>query len=102
MTAEADKFTFRGRIWRPFLARLGVWAEPASHKEANRLVYINNEPPDADSPRYSEDHPRQYANNQIVTSKYTWLNFLPKNIYEQFRRLANFYFLVNIIVMVNH
>lgn len=31
--------------------------------------------------------------NRVITSKYTLLNFIPKNIFEQFRRVANFYFL---------
>lgn len=32
-------------------------------------------------------------NNYIKTSKYTLLTFLPLNLFEQFQRLANFYFL---------
>uniref|UniRef100_A0A8D3D7I8 Phospholipid-transporting ATPase n=1 Tax=Scophthalmus maximus TaxID=52904 RepID=A0A8D3D7I8_SCOMX len=35
----------------------------------------------------------QYANNAIKTSKYNLLTFLPLNLFEQFRRLANAYFL---------
>jgi hypothetical protein len=35
-----------------------------------------------------------YAENVIVSSRYTPLNFLPKSLLEQFRRLANVYFLV--------
>lgn len=35
----------------------------------------------------------KYANNFIHTSKYNLLTFLPINLLEQFRRLANFYFL---------
>ncbi|XP_025199207.1 phospholipid-transporting ATPase ID isoform X2 [Melanaphis sacchari] len=34
-----------------------------------------------------------YATNYIKTSKYTLLTFLPLNLFEQFQRLANFYFL---------
>ncbi|XP_069018284.1 phospholipid-transporting ATPase ID [Embiotoca jacksoni] len=34
-----------------------------------------------------------YANNAIKTSKYNFLTFLPLNLFEQFRRLANAYFL---------
>ncbi|KNC56496.1 uncharacterized protein AMSG_11503, partial [Thecamonas trahens ATCC 50062] len=32
--------------------------------------------------------------NAVRTTKYTWWSFLPKNLYEQFRRLANLYFLI--------
>ncbi|XP_047381769.1 phospholipid-transporting ATPase FetA-like isoform X2 [Sciurus carolinensis] len=35
-----------------------------------------------------------YPNNSIKTSKYTALNFLPLNLFEQFQRLANAYFLL--------
>lgn len=37
----------------------------------------------------------------FINFKYTLYNFLPKNLYEQFRRVANFYFLVNIIILVS-
>jgi len=37
--------------------------------------------------------------NQIKTSKYTWLNFLPKNLYEQLHKFANSYFLVISTIM---
>ena len=33
------------------------------------------------------------GNNSITTSLYTWYSFLPKNLFEQFRRLANVFFL---------
>ncbi|CAF1371382.1 unnamed protein product [Adineta ricciae] len=36
---------------------------------------------------------KQYAGNEISTSKYNLITFLPKNLFEQFRRLANAYFL---------
>jgi hypothetical protein len=36
----------------------------------------------------------QNIKNVIVTSRYKLLTFLPKSLFEQFRRLANVYFLV--------
>lgn len=30
-----------------------------------------------------------YATNQVITSKYTVITFLPRNLLEQFRRIAN-------------
>ncbi|XP_037780538.1 probable phospholipid-transporting ATPase IF isoform X1 [Penaeus monodon] len=51
----------------------------------SRLVLINSS---------RERHEtRHFCSNDIITSKYTVLTFLPKNLFEQFRRLANFYFL---------
>nr|XP_045609485.1 phospholipid-transporting ATPase IF-like isoform X2 [Procambarus clarkii] len=39
-----------------------------------------------------------FPDNSITTSKYTLVTFLPKNLFEQFRRLANFYFLCLAII----
>ena len=39
-------------------------------------------------------HPRDYRLNDITTSKYTALTFLPKNLIEQFSKAANVYFLI--------
>lgn len=36
---------------------------------------------------------RPSSSNAISTTKYTIINFLPKNLFEQFHRLANIYFL---------
>ncbi|CAL5028041.1 unnamed protein product [Urochloa decumbens] len=48
-----------------------------------RFVYIND-----DLRRYS------YCDNRISNTKYTLWNFLPKNLWEQFRRFMNQYFLL--------
>ncbi|KAM6902301.1 phospholipid-transporting ATPase ID-like [Xenentodon cancila] len=42
----------------------------------------------------------QYANNAIKTSKYNIFTFLPLNLFEQFRRLANTYFLFLLILQL--
>ncbi len=48
----------------------------------------------------SKQHPNYgYKANQIKTTKYNVFTFLPKNLYEQFHRLANIYFLF--IVLLN-
>lgn len=41
-----------------------------------------------------------FQNNYICTSKYTLITFLPKNLLEQFRRLANTYFLCLLVLQV--
>uniref|UniRef100_A0A6Q2WYZ3 Phospholipid-transporting ATPase n=1 Tax=Esox lucius TaxID=8010 RepID=A0A6Q2WYZ3_ESOLU len=54
----------------------------------------------------AEDNPnRHYADNKIKTTKYTLLSFLPKNLFEQFHRFANVYFvfiaLLNFVPVCN-
>ncbi|XP_019390431.1 PREDICTED: probable phospholipid-transporting ATPase VB [Crocodylus porosus] len=41
---------------------------------------------------------RFYAGNGIRTTKYTWFTFLPQNLFEQFHRLANLYFLFLVVL----
>lgn len=38
-----------------------------------------------------------FPSNHIKTAKYTLLTFLPLNLFQQFRRISNFYFAVNMI-----
>ncbi|RYY32880.1 hypothetical protein EON62_04845, partial [archaeon] len=40
-----------------------------------------------------------YGDNFITTSKYTWISFIPRSLFEQFRRIANVYFFGISIVM---
>ena len=42
----------------------------------------------------------RFANNAVTTSRYNVLNFIPKTVFEQFRRVANLYFLAQAILMV--
>ncbi|KAH7677671.1 P-type ATPase subfamily IV protein [Dioscorea alata] len=51
-----------------------------------RLVYIND-------PKKSNDK-YEFTGNEIRTSKYTVITFLPKNLFIQFHRVAYVYFLV--------
>ncbi|PKU87430.1 phospholipid-transporting ATPase 1 [Dendrobium catenatum] len=51
-----------------------------------RLVYIND--PDR------SNSPVRHPNNSIRTTKYSVLTFLPKNLFEQFHRVAYIYFLI--------
>uniref|UniRef100_A0A2K5D327 Phospholipid-transporting ATPase n=1 Tax=Aotus nancymaae TaxID=37293 RepID=A0A2K5D327_AOTNA len=69
-----------------------------------RTVRSNLLPPPATrTPRAAR--PRRLADNRLKTSKYTLLSFLPKNLFEQFHRLANVYFvfiaLLNFVPAVN-
>ncbi len=43
-----------------------------------------------------------FQGNEISTSKYNLITFLPKNLFEQFRRLANAYFLLLLCLQVHN
>ncbi|XP_026405002.1 probable phospholipid-transporting ATPase 8 [Papaver somniferum] len=53
----------------------------------SRVAYCN----DADNIEASQ---LNYKGNYVSTTKYTLVNFIPKSLFEQFRRVANIYFLV--------
>ncbi|KAJ0111045.1 hypothetical protein Patl1_02754 [Pistacia atlantica] len=53
----------------------------------SRVVHCN----DPDNPEALQ---LNYRGNYVSTTKYTVANFLPKSLFEQFRRVANIYFLV--------
>lgn len=36
----------------------------------------------------------KYATNSVITSSYTWWNFIPKNTFEQFHEVSNIYFFI--------
>lgn len=52
-----------------------------------RVVYAND-------PHCLEATNLNYVNNYVSTTKYTLASFIPKSLFEQFRRIANIYFLV--------
>ena len=69
-------------------------AEP----EAKHRTVVPNHCIPADVPE--AEHPNAaYLDNYVRTTKYTVLSFLPKNLFEQFHRFANLYFLF--IVLLN-
>ncbi|GCC34281.1 hypothetical protein chiPu_0012754 [Chiloscyllium punctatum] len=59
--------------------------------EEERRVIANNR-------EYNEKF--QYANNRIKTSKYNVITFLPINLFEQFQRVANAYFLFLLLLQL--
>ncbi|CAL4122701.1 unnamed protein product [Meganyctiphanes norvegica] len=81
---------------RTLLQKLMFWKKV--HEESRtRVVVPNHVVPPHVSPN---QHPNGgYPSNRICTTKYTLLSFLPKNLFEQFHRFANLYFLF--IVLLN-
>ncbi|XP_026564189.1 probable phospholipid-transporting ATPase IH isoform X1 [Pseudonaja textilis] len=63
----------------------------------NRTVYVGHREPPPGAEAYIL---QRYPDNRIVSSKYTFWNFIPKNLFEQFRRIANFYFLIIFLVQL--
>ncbi|KAL4656941.1 putative phospholipid-transporting ATPase IH isoform X2 [Arapaima gigas] len=63
----------------------------------SRTVYIGHREPPPGTEAYI---PQRFPDNRIVSSKYTFWNFIPKNLFEQFRRIANFYFLIIFLVQL--
>uniref|UniRef100_A0A8D3BD86 Phospholipid-transporting ATPase n=1 Tax=Scophthalmus maximus TaxID=52904 RepID=A0A8D3BD86_SCOMX len=68
-----------------------TWRE----KNETRTIYVANR-----FPQHGHYVPQRFADNRIISSKYTIWNFVPKNLFEQFRRIANFYFLIIFLVQL--
>ncbi|KAL5035257.1 hypothetical protein RTP6_002978 [Batrachochytrium dendrobatidis] len=58
-----------------------------------RKIYTNIYPPKSMFKPNGESTQAMFPSNEINTSKYTLLSFLPHNLFEQFRRFANIFFL---------
>jgi len=75
------------------LVRAKPPSRASNYGEANmRVVHINNA---------SRNAPYRFCSNHVKTSKYDWWNFIPKNLFEQFRRVANVYFLIISIIQMS-
>ncbi|KAJ3388840.1 phospholipid transporting ATPase [Lobulomyces angularis] len=69
--------------------------EPALKADSSlnsRRVYVNIEPHDTSSLK------QVFKSNEVHTSKYKIWNFIPKTLFEQFRRVANLFFLSLVII----
>lgn len=77
--------------------KLFFWRKSKTENSRIRTIYPNHTvPPNT----RKDEHPNaKYCNNRICTTKYTLISFLPKNLFEQFHRFANLYFIS--IVLLN-
>ncbi|ODN06541.1 putative phospholipid-transporting ATPase VD [Orchesella cincta] len=78
-------------------SKLFFWKKSKTEISRNRKIVPNHiVPPNTPS----DQHPNgKYCANRICTTKYTAISFLPKNLFEQFHRFANLYFIS--IVLLN-
>ncbi|EGG00206.1 putative aminophospholipid translocase [Melampsora larici-populina 98AG31] len=67
-----------------------------SFSNERRSIYVNLVLPTGQIDR-NGDPLAKYVRNKVRTTKYTIISFLPKNLFEQFRNVANIYFLVLVI-----
>ncbi|XP_052203630.1 probable phospholipid-transporting ATPase 5 isoform X2 [Diospyros lotus] len=59
----------------------------------SRVVFCNE-------PQKHRIKPFKYSDNYVSTTKYNLLTFLPKALFEQFRRVANLYFLLAAVLSI--
>ncbi|KAL1925325.1 uncharacterized protein VTP21DRAFT_208 [Calcarisporiella thermophila] len=80
----------RGRLPFAFNRKDSIMSQ--KHSAPKRRIYVNMELAPEDADQFGL--PRTFfPKNKIRTSKYTLINFIPKNLFEQFRGVANLYFL---------
>lgn len=98
MTTEENNQNRRSRFsWLPWRCCRRGSGGSRDEPPPNRRVVPNHTVSD-DIPK--QQHPnRGYASNAVQTTKYTLLSFIPRNLFEQFHRFANLYFLG--IVLLN-
>ena len=79
--------------------------ETEAPKKMNPLLWLLDK-----RPMYNNRHIRandqaynkqwNYFENSITTSRYNIITFLPKNLFEQFQRVANIYFVILLILQL--
>ncbi|KAI8326848.1 hypothetical protein EDC96DRAFT_556022 [Choanephora cucurbitarum] len=70
----------------------------SSYMQQRRRIYVNMKPPASDYDEKGRLIGHSYVPNRVRTAKYTPLSFIPKNLFEQFRNVANLYFLFLVIL----
>ncbi|KAJ3147233.1 hypothetical protein HDU86_008069 [Geranomyces michiganensis] len=71
----------------------GLQAKGAAAAQPPRVIHVN-------VPLTLDQLKMRWPPNKIRTAKYTLLTFIPRNLFEQFRRLANVYFLFTVIMQI--
>ncbi|XP_017563788.1 probable phospholipid-transporting ATPase IM isoform X3 [Pygocentrus nattereri] len=83
--------------FRRFLVKCWMWFDVMEIRKKNICIEEERHVK-ANDRDYNERF--TYADNHIKTAKYTFYTFLPINLFEQFQRFANAYFLVLLILQL--
>ena len=73
-------------------------ASTSSYMQQRRNIYVNMKLPPSEYNDKGKRIQSHYVSNRIRTAKYTPLTFVPKNLFEQFRNVANLYFLFVVVL----
>ena len=88
----ASKRKFRIAVWYDKVASFNVESLFSRKREPGppRSVFVHEDlPPEYYDKKQRVLKPHVYSTNQVITSKYTIITFVPRNLLEQFRRVAN-------------
>ena len=95
-------------FWTSPLASMATRVRPEQEpvrRPTRKVIYVGDKTRTIPNKISTENGPKAktFTTNHVVTSKYTALNFMPKFLLEQFRKLANiwwvFFFLLVILFM---
>lgn len=91
-------YTLRRAEVPPWWKRFTFCGPPKPSEEYSRYrTVVPNHTVPGKTPK--RDHPNgRWSGNKIRTTKYTLLSFIPKNLLEQFHRVANLYFLFIVVL----
>lgn len=93
-------YTLRQSEIPPFWKRYFIGRRNSKFDDRGYRIVVPNHTVPIKTPK--RDHPNgRYVGNKIRTTKYTLLSFLPKNLLEQFHRVANLYFIFIVVLNWN-
>ncbi|KAG6810123.1 hypothetical protein H0H92_013221 [Tricholoma furcatifolium] len=99
MAAQADAKPAKSWFARATSFNLTSLFSPERPPGPPRTIYVNENVPEHYFARKGKPKSEfVYTSNQVITSKYTIITFFPRNLLEQFRRIANMFFLVIAII----
>jgi hypothetical protein len=90
--SNGDRGSVAYRLSRASQVAISLLSPELDRAGLDRIVML----PTGDA--HPDNEGRVFPTNRIHTTKYTFLTFLPKNLFLQFKRVANTYFLIMFIL----